>query len=302
MPKDAVMGDVIGDRYAQNRGLCFRHGASVKRCSAEGCTNQATKGGYCVSHGAIAKRCSVEGCTKQARNGGVCISHGLNMSHRAKRKRCSVEGCTNQAQKGGVCISHGAICNRCSVEGCNNHVVEGGVCISHDAKLKRCKCGGCSTNAHKGGFCFRHAPKEQCSYEVCDNIAYVRGCCRKHANSNNHSKESNSSTTNNVDSDHQPQNGEQEGPLVCLPAVKRVNKASNHCVTQDQAATNREDDTTYYASGYLCDLSHPPSTYLCGTAAWDKQYDTYLPRGTSDYNTCGIVIDTILTHTHYILK
>jgi hypothetical protein len=34
-------------------GVCQRHGAKVKRCSSEGCTNHAQKGGImCVRHGA----------------------------------------------------------------------------------------------------------------------------------------------------------------------------------------------------------------------------------------------------------
>jgi hypothetical protein len=50
------------------------------------------------------KRCSYEGCNNQARKGGVCTTHG------AKRevKQCSFEGCTNKVIKGGVCWRHGA--------------------------------------------------------------------------------------------------------------------------------------------------------------------------------------------------
>jgi len=28
--------------------VCITHGAQVKRCSSEGCTNQVQKGGVCV--------------------------------------------------------------------------------------------------------------------------------------------------------------------------------------------------------------------------------------------------------------
>jgi hypothetical protein len=73
--------------------VCIRHGAKVKGCSSEGCTNIALKGGVCVRHGAKVKECSTEGCSNQARSGGVCLRHG------AKRKQCSKEGCTNQAHK-----------------------------------------------------------------------------------------------------------------------------------------------------------------------------------------------------------
>ena len=54
----------------------MKHGAKVKRCSREGCTNQVIKGGVCVKHGAKKKRCSSEGCTNKAVKGGVCRRHG----------------------------------------------------------------------------------------------------------------------------------------------------------------------------------------------------------------------------------
>ena len=43
----------------------MRHGAKVKRCSSEGCTNVAQIGGVCIRHGARHKRCSITGCTNQ---------------------------------------------------------------------------------------------------------------------------------------------------------------------------------------------------------------------------------------------
>ena len=33
-------------------GVCRRHGAKVKTCKHEGCTNQVVKGGVCIRHGA----------------------------------------------------------------------------------------------------------------------------------------------------------------------------------------------------------------------------------------------------------
>ena len=80
----------------------MRHGAKVKRCSSEGCTNNVLNGGVCRRHGAKKKRCSSEGCRNEAIKGGVCMRHG------AKRKQCSSEGCNNKAVKGGVCRRHGA--------------------------------------------------------------------------------------------------------------------------------------------------------------------------------------------------
>ena len=84
----------------------MKHGAKVKLCSSDGCTNQVIKGGVCVKHGAKKelKRCSSDGCTNQAQKGGVCIKHGAKYI----RKQCSSEECTNQVVKKGVCWRHGA--------------------------------------------------------------------------------------------------------------------------------------------------------------------------------------------------
>jgi hypothetical protein len=56
----------------------MRHGAKIKRCSSEGCTNIVVKGGVCVRHGAEQKKkqCSINGCTNQSKRRGVCIRHG----------------------------------------------------------------------------------------------------------------------------------------------------------------------------------------------------------------------------------
>ena len=120
-------------KYAQNGGVCVRHGAKVKLCSSEGCTNQVKKGGVCIRHGATEKRCSSVGCTNRAVKGGVCVKHGAKIDY----KRCSWEGCTKYAVKGGVCVRHGAKVKLCSSVGCTNIVVEGGVCKKHGAKVKR---------------------------------------------------------------------------------------------------------------------------------------------------------------------
>jgi len=73
----------------------MKHGAKVKLCSSDGCTNISRKGGVCMRHGAKVthKRCSAEGCTNQVQRGGVCKKHG------AKLKLGSKEGCTNKATK-----------------------------------------------------------------------------------------------------------------------------------------------------------------------------------------------------------
>jgi hypothetical protein len=58
--------------------VCMKHGAKIKRCSYEGCTNQVVKGGVCKKHGAKVNLCSSEGCTNHAKKGGVCWRHGAN--------------------------------------------------------------------------------------------------------------------------------------------------------------------------------------------------------------------------------
>ncbi len=58
----------------------MKHGAEVKRCSSEGCTNVAKKGGVCIKHGAKVKRCSSDECTNIAVKGGVCKRHGAYSS------------------------------------------------------------------------------------------------------------------------------------------------------------------------------------------------------------------------------
>jgi len=84
--------------------VCCRHGAKMKRCSSEGCTNIALKGGLCWTHGEKPK-CSASECTNYAIAGGVCWSHGA----KRKLKPCSIEGCKSLAKrKGGLCYSHWA--------------------------------------------------------------------------------------------------------------------------------------------------------------------------------------------------
>jgi hypothetical protein len=76
-------------------------GARTKRCSIEGCANEARKGGVCITHCARVKRCSIKRCANGSKNGGVCITHS------ARSKRCSDEGCAKQARKRGLCFRHG---------------------------------------------------------------------------------------------------------------------------------------------------------------------------------------------------
>ena len=155
----------------------------------------------------------------------------------------------------GVCYQHGAIVDRCRVDGCvidrlwkeesarsinrwltfclkRSMIVQdvplmdaittpagGGICQKHHGGKQItfwCSVDGCSSYAKRLGFCWRHRTKEPCLVEWCDNIAIVRGCCKRHNESNIYSKESNNSTTKAMDSEQQPQNCE---PLVCLASV-----------------------------------------------------------------------------------
>ena len=54
----------------------MKHGAKIKRCSTEGCTNYAQKRGVCRRHGAEIKLCSSDWCTNNVIRGGVCRRYG----------------------------------------------------------------------------------------------------------------------------------------------------------------------------------------------------------------------------------
>ena len=102
---------VLGVRHDKERGASKR-----KYCNKEGCGNQVQQGGVCFQHGARVKRfsqdgcprkrkykrCSQEGCGRHVQQGGVCVEHGASV------KLCNQDGCRNQVRQGGVCIKHGA--------------------------------------------------------------------------------------------------------------------------------------------------------------------------------------------------
>ena len=160
---------------AYKGGVCSKHGAKRKLCGSAGCTNQALKGGVCQRHGAKVKLCSNEGCSNQVQGEGLCRRHG------AKKNECSREGCTNKVRKGGVCRRHGGKDKLCNSKGCTNQAVRGGVCFRHGAKRKRCSQEGCTNQAYAGGVCFRHGAKSKiCSSEGCSNKAVQGGVCVRH--------------------------------------------------------------------------------------------------------------------------
>lgn len=117
-------------RWAQQRGLCVRHGAKKATCSTPGCTNHVQQRGVCIAHGALVRRCTYPpGCTNKAKQGGRCIRHGAKV----ERKLCThISGCTNFAQRGGLCKQHGAPVKLCMFDGgCTNKVNKGGLCRRH---------------------------------------------------------------------------------------------------------------------------------------------------------------------------
>ena len=149
-------------------GVCVRHGAKLKRCSHEGCTNVVVNRGVCTRHGAKRPQCNSEGCTNIAVKGGVCRRHGAKVPS----KLCSHQGCTNISKQGGVCVRHGAKLARCSSEGCINYAQRGGVCIRHGAKLKQCEIEGCQNNAKSGGVFVKHGAKVE--YKRCNSESQPR--------------------------------------------------------------------------------------------------------------------------------
>jgi hypothetical protein len=79
--------------------VCITHGAKLKRCSHEGCNNQALKEGVCITHGASrAKSVPI----KQEREEYVLrmVPRGNNASLR------DVTLNTQESQRGGVCTRH----------------------------------------------------------------------------------------------------------------------------------------------------------------------------------------------------
>ena len=48
----------------------------MKRCSHEGCANEAVRGGVCITHSTKAKLCSHKGSAEQAQKGELCLRHG----------------------------------------------------------------------------------------------------------------------------------------------------------------------------------------------------------------------------------
>jgi len=110
--------DTIRMSRHRGRGRCSAEKTARKlyrcQCSTDGCTSTAYKGGgVCKRHGAKIKRCNSEGCTNQVVKGGVCHRHGAKRKRaktKTKIKRCSCscsrEGCTNQVRQKGVCMRH----------------------------------------------------------------------------------------------------------------------------------------------------------------------------------------------------
>ncbi len=148
----------------------MKHGADVKRCSIEECTNFAKKGGVCRRHGtkvpALPPLCGIihdettladttadaSSSTASATAVGAAKaasapaakkrdSSSIDDGNKAKkrdwkkyRKLCSVDECTSYARSGGVCVKHGAKATQrklCTIEGCMTQARNGGLCQKH---------------------------------------------------------------------------------------------------------------------------------------------------------------------------
>ena len=71
---------------------------NTKKCSHDGCTNNAKSRGLCKRHGGGMRCQAPGGCNTSARPGGFCIAHGGGL--------CKVEGCRTGARTKGLCSIH----------------------------------------------------------------------------------------------------------------------------------------------------------------------------------------------------
>ena len=64
----------------------MRHGAKMKECSSDGCTNIVIKGCVCIRHGAKTNRCSSVGYrrmlkqTNPSKERSVCLARGRSQT------------------------------------------------------------------------------------------------------------------------------------------------------------------------------------------------------------------------------
>merc|ERR1712194_945202 len=87
---------------------------TLRKCSFQGCTNQAQNGGRCKRHGAKVKACTYEGCTKQVERGGFCVRHGAErgIRHGTRIKDCkenSDDGSRKEGERSMINIEAGNI-------------------------------------------------------------------------------------------------------------------------------------------------------------------------------------------------
>ena len=174
-----------GKRARGIEHLCQAHGAKVKRCNNDSCTNQSVQNGVCVRHGAKVKRriCTSPGCNNVVISKGVCIKHGAKYKRRPK---CKYDTCSKRAIKGGVCISHGAKVKqrpKCERDGCSLLAVKHGVCRRHEAggqSQQVCKREGCETQAIRRRLCERHLDTQKCYIDGCSKFSHGQGLCLSH--------------------------------------------------------------------------------------------------------------------------
>ena len=96
---EATMAQCCGDNNESKKQYTTkakrRRSLETKKICSH-CTNVVQRGCAIVPK----KKCSQEGCINQARLGGVCNRHGT-------KAKCSKEGCNNLSREGGVCARHG---------------------------------------------------------------------------------------------------------------------------------------------------------------------------------------------------
>ena len=122
----------------------MKHGAKVKRCSNEDCTNGAVKGGVCKRHGAkvlkqssatLTAGYSTDNSADKSPSTASTAATGPTTTALAKKKRKRESPSGNKVKKkfDGKRYQYRRIC---SADGCTNHAQSEGVCIRHGAKVK----------------------------------------------------------------------------------------------------------------------------------------------------------------------
>eukprot|EP00579_Thalassiosira_antarctica_P028377 CAMPEP_0202007812 /NCGR_PEP_ID=MMETSP0905-20130828/12187_1 /ASSEMBLY_ACC=CAM_ASM_000554 /TAXON_ID=420261 /ORGANISM="Thalassiosira antarctica, Strain CCMP982" /LENGTH=212 /DNA_ID=CAMNT_0048565829 /DNA_START=28 /DNA_END=666 /DNA_ORIENTATION=+ len=73
---------------SQRGGVCYTHGAPYKLCLIEGCTSKVQQGGLCFRHGAkrLNRKCSYDGCMDNALKFGRCERHHHGQANQSEEE------------------------------------------------------------------------------------------------------------------------------------------------------------------------------------------------------------------------